>query len=374
MVKVSLYHRDSAGYHLCDPRGIYSRTTKFVLRVEKEKGKRTWEKLPNGIDYATARRKALERELADAPVPFPNPTKKAPGLTKIADAVDAYINALWADNNLRPRTIKDKQSELRRWAEFTRTERKKEHVEELTRDDLLAFRDELRNKGLAEWTVKTNMTTAVTMLKKNPSKQVTGLLQPKDWPVIEDSDPNPYEVEEVQAMQSVATEDERLLIRVFVGTGCRDMEIAHLEWGDINWTDKTVWIHAKPEYDWRPKTKAGTRKIPISDSLVRDLKLRRKVVGLVFPAPRGGVNCHFLRIMERLAEKAGVNGAGLHRFRDTYITDQVRDGVDLLTLRRWVGHENLETLKLYAESLKAKDQRARDAANRQDKYALAATA
>ena len=52
----------------------------------------------------------------------------------------------------------------------------------------------------------------------------------------------------------------------------------------------------------------------------------------------------------------------------------IQGGVDLLTLRKWVGHENLETLKLYAEAFKAKDQRARDAANRQDRYALAACA
>lgn len=42
-----------------------------------------------------------------------------------------------------------------------------------------------------------------------------------------------------------------------------------------------------------------------------------------------------------------------HRFRDTYITDKVQENVDLLTLRKWVGHENLETLKLYSEALRA---------------------
>ena len=60
----------------------------------------------------------------------------------------------------------------------------------------------------------------------------------------------------------------------------------------------------------------------------------------------------------------------MHRFRDTYVTDKVQEGIDLLTLRVWVGHENLETLKLYAQALRNKDERARAAANAQDRYTL----
>lgn len=178
----------------------------------------------------------------------------------------------------------------------------------------------------------------------------------------------------MKALQEVATVDERLLIRFFVGTGMRDMEVAHLEWTDIDWADKTVRSQAKPKHGWKPKTRAGTRTIPIADSLVRDLKARRKAEGLVFPAPRGGVDRHYLRIMETLAKKAGIENPGVHRFRDTWATDMLRNGVDIFTLRRWIGHEGLDTLRLYAESLKSKDERARAAANRQDRYALAASA
>lgn len=151
------------------------------------------------------------------------------------------------------------------------------------------------------------------------------------------------------------------MIRFFVGTGCREQEVAHVEWADINWIEKTLWIHVKPKWNWKPKTRAGTRVIPLSDALVRDLrKLKETSTGtLVFPAPRGGVEFHFLRILQDLGDKAGVTGVKCHRFRDTYITDKVQEGVDLLTLRKWVGHENLETLKLYSEALRAKDQRAR---------------
>ena len=299
--------------------------------------------------------KALERELALTGTPSLSKAqakpKVVPGYSRLRDAADAYIDALWAEGNLVAKTIKGKKFELYRWIGWA----KKQHVDELERSDMISFRDRLRAEGLAEWTVESNLMTVITMLKHNPLKQVTGLLKPQDWPEIPDSEPNPYTVEEVKALQEVATEDERLLIRLFVGTGCREQEIAHLEWTDINWVDKTVWIHTKKCDDcadciasggiWKPKTRAGTRKIPISDSLLSDLKKHHKDSGLVVSAPRGGVDKHYLRIMEELAKKAGVENVGLHRFRDTWVTDMIQGGVDLLTLRKWVGHENLETLK-----------------------------
>jgi len=264
--RVSVYRRDNDGkYHFCDPRGNYSRDTTFVLRYEAEKGHRVWETLPAGTDHTTARRKALERELALTGTPSLSKAqakpKPLPGFTRIRDAADKYIDALWAEGNLVPRTIKDKRFELNRWMGWAT----KQHIEELERADLIAFRDRLHSEGLAEWTVKTNMTTVVTMLKHNPLKQITGLLKPEDWPDIEDTEPEPYDVEEVKALQSVATEDEKLLIRFFVGTGMREQEVAHTEWEDFNWAAKTVWVHAKPRLDnWKPKTRAGTRKIPLT--------------------------------------------------------------------------------------------------------------
>ena len=210
--------------------------------------------------------------------------------------MDAYINDLYREKNLMPRTIADKRFELNGWMGWTT----KQHIEELNRADLLAFRDRLRAEGLAEWTVQTNLTSVVTMLKRNPLKQITGLLKRQDWPEIEDTQPEPYTVEEVLALQSVANEFERLVIRFFVGTGCREQEVAHVEWSDINWVEKTVWIHAKPKWNWKPKTRARTRVIPLSDSLVRDLrKLKETSTNtLVFPAPRDGVEFHFLRVLQ----------------------------------------------------------------------------
>jgi integrase len=81
-----------------------------------------------------------------------------------------------------------------------------------------------------------------------------------------------------------------------------------------------------------------------------------------------GVEGHFLRTFQELGQIAGVTR--VNRFRDTYITDQLRGWIDLVTIAKWAGHENLETLKLYADALRDLDEAARAAANRQERYAL----
>ena len=95
-------------------------------------------------------------------------------------------------------------------------------------------------------------------------------------------------------MMEAANPDERLLLRFFLGTGMREQEVAHAD----------------------PTT----------------------------GRPEG----HYLRIIKEIAERVGVVGAGCHRFRDTFATEQVRvlfpRVLDLRDIAKIMGHEILEML------------------------------
>jgi len=164
-----------------------------------------------------------------------------------------------------------------------------------------------------------------------------------------------------------ATPDERLLIRFFLGTGMRDQEVAHTELSDIK--DTYIQVQPKPKYGWSPKTAAGTRQIPLGDGLLADLRDHCSS-GLLFPNPTTGrPQGHFLRIIQRIAARAAVQGAGCHRFRDTFATEQVRARVlDLRDIAKIMGHENLEMMKLYAAFIDLKSAQARRAANVSDRF------
>jgi integrase len=260
----------------------------YWLRYEKD-GKQTWQRVGH-YDLVVREKLLLERKLSAEAQGFILPEDQATekdfgSRVTIRAAVDAYLEALRVKK--RPaKTIAGKKYELGR---FT-TSCKKCCMDELVSGDLLEFRDYLRSEDYAERTVYNYLMTVTTFLKKNGVYRIVGLLEAEDWPEIPRTDPEPYIQEEVQALQAVATEDQQLVIRFFVGTGCREQEVAHVEWPDINWVRKTVWIHAKPHYGWKPKTAAGTRTIPLPDALLVDLKAfqDKSTNPLVFAAKMGG--------------------------------------------------------------------------------------
>lgn len=275
-------------------------TACYWLRYEKDRGQ-AWQRVGH-YDLVAREKLLLERHLSAEAQGFILPedqaaTKASASRVTIRAAADTYLESLRIKK--RPtKPITGKTYELGLFTGFC----KKSYMDELMSADMLGFRDYLRSDDYAERTVYNYLMTVTTFLKKNGAYRILGLLEAEDWPEIPRTDPEPYIEEEVRALQSVATEYQRLVIRFFVGTGCREQEVAHVEWPDINWVRKTVWIHAKPDYCWKPKTAAGTRTIPLPDALLADSNALQvtSTNPLVFPAKMGGVEGHFLRMFQEL--------------------------------------------------------------------------
>jgi len=229
--------------------------------------------------------------------------------------------------------------------------------------------------------VDTAMMTVVTFFKQWLVKLE---MQKSDWPEYGTNPPEPYSDEEIVAMERVTTGDINLLIRLFRSTGCRLMEIAHLTSNDLSVRTKEILIRRKECLDcpdcisqgengrgvWKPKTTAGTRSIPISDGLLAELLARPK--GLLFPNKHGKVEIHLLRRVQQAVKASGVQHVKMHRFRDTFVTNKIVDGVDIRTVQRYAGHTDVNITMTYSAWLDAQGNAARDAANREDtRYKMA---
>jgi integrase len=102
----------------------------------------------------------------------------------------------------------------------------------------------------------------------------------------------------------------------------------------------------------------------------------------LFPNALGRPNGHFLRVLKKLAKRAGLNCGEcvtkkglscqehpvcdkweLHKFRRTFATIHHESGVSARTLQAWIGHSSLETTLAYLQIADLRSERTRTQVN-----------
>lgn len=154
---------------------------------------------------------------------------------------------------------------------------------------------------------------------------------------------------DIRKLVRAARDDrETALIHFLIDTGVRAAECVALKVGDVNFATGQVQIHAgKGEKD---------RVVYIGGTTGRQLLRHVRRNGLVdrdplFPSEHDGR--HLLRnglsqLLRRISRRAGVPaGSAAHAYRRTYALNSVRNGMDLYTLARLMGHADIDVLKQY---------------------------
>jgi integrase/recombinase XerD len=226
----------------------------------------------------------------------------------------------------------------------------KQTLEEITREDLLAFIVFLRKKGFAPYTVNHTFSCALMFLK---DRGVTGLgLKKNDWPSFTQDEPEAYEKEDLAKFFAACSDEERLWFNFFLKTGFREGEVQHCTWACVNFFQNTIGVQPNAEYGWTPKMyKARTVPVPKSlmDSLREKKSKAQKNCELVFPTGKCRPQRLFLEKCKLAAERAGLDPDTfwLHKFRSTFATWHLWAGVDLRTLQNWMGHTDLASTMRY---------------------------
>lgn len=150
-----------------------------------------------------------------------------------------------------------------------------------------------------------------------------------------------------QAKRSTAKRDH-LIIMILLDTGIRVSELCRLKYTDVNLENKSLRIqtfetgiktHDRTVYLGNTTMKLlipyASEKINEDDFLVKgrnDKPLNRNSVA---------------HLLARMGKRAQVSGVDAHRFRHTFAIQYLRNGGDIYTLQRLLGHRSLEIVKNY---------------------------
>jgi len=228
----------------------------------------------------------------------------------------------------------------------------------------LKFHAHLRKRGNSERTIADKHMRILAWLKQC---RVDRSWFP-DPPKFEKTLPTIYSETQIADLRAAADDEMRLAIDLCWMLGLREREATHAEWADIDWQLNVFRVQGKVREHYRFAVKnAEQREIAIPAALLARLKGRREAypnTRLILSGKHDRPEGHLLRKLKTLARNNNLNcgrcegcqrpGAAaeceefeLHKFRRTFCTTLLRNGVDLATVQRAMGHKDLASTMRY---------------------------
>lgn len=283
--------------------------------------------------------------------------------TTVAEAIEAYLKNIEPPQR-EPKTYEKYRSTLYRFRDTC----KKAKVHEIDRDDCLEFIRHLYSAGSEARTVHNLICIVQQWLK---SRGITGLLHGRDKPNFVANMRHMYQPEDLERLFQACRPEEKMRYLFFLLTGERDQEVRHTTWSDIDFNRRCVRVTAKKQMGFKPKDKEE-REIPVPAPLLdalREYKVRQTGINrddLVFPTSEGRPDKKFENKLKKIAYRAGLNCGHcnsrhgnkchegpycskwfLHKFRHTFATTCLEEGVSIRSLQEWLGHSDLASTMVY---------------------------
>jgi integrase/recombinase XerD len=333
-----------------------------------------WETLKDCTSYQEGLVAAMQKEIelltGKVKPPRPKPKPKDPQALDVL--IDHYLgDGKAAEKNWRKHTLQAYALSLKLFCQSC----KKTRLDEIEGDDLRAFKVFLRRyrttagKPYDPRSIWNHFNNVVSFLNEHGK---TNLVKASDWPKYEEKKVVCYDERDMARLLQFADEDEADVIEFYLGVGFRNGEGTHIEWHDFDFKNREVKTYSKQEqFGWEVKD-TEERIIGISDRLAERLHarhLRHPGNGLIFPNTKGKPDKHLLRVIKRVALRAGLNCGKcigiyerkrvscsthpvcrkwiLHTLRKTWATFQARSGADVRTIQADAGHSSLETTLNY---------------------------
>jgi integrase len=350
-----VYKKVDGRWRYCKPE--YGRNNKLkpdpdgAYYIRWYEGKRAvWQKAASAADaeLACKRQEAYLNAHAHGLTLAQTETKARPAL--MVERLDGWLEEYRLSH--KPESHALMSSTLREFHAWS----KKNMISHWTRVDFLRYR---------AWCIDTKKNTARTAANKmlrcsQFHRSIMGLEPGKGLVTVKDAkftelEPTVFNDDELAAFFKACTPFQHSVFQCYLRSGLRKAELESLEWTDVDFTAGTITVSPKMDFtpkDWEQRT------IEVDDKLLAILKDMSRRGRLVFANSAGNRYTHSWDDCVKIAEKAKVLDAHPHRFRATYATRLLQDGLDLKSVQKLLGHKSLESTMRYlakAESKKVRE-------------------
>lgn len=275
--------------------------------------------------------------------------------------IDGYMLA--AESRLSPHTIADYSNTFRKLTAFLESDLPANEITTGTIEAFLAAQKGLKKKTLLnyhtglsalwQWGESRGIVVRNIIRDITPPKPEIMEIQPfteEDIKLIfaSLSKTKPYYTAGRREAQNTLhfADRSRAMILLMLDTGVRVSELCDLKVKDVDLRNKQVTVFGKGSKE---------RSIPISPRTAQSLwryftsKPDQLVFMPAFSTDQGLKldRANVLKQCKRIGERAGVQDCHPHRFRHTFAIQYLRNGGDIYTLQKILGHSTLDMVKRY---------------------------
>lgn len=224
-------------------------------------------------------------------------------------------------------------------------------VNEITKDDILGYLAELQIKNNISMTTVTNSKRFLSAffnwlddegyISKSPTRNLKAIKCPK-------TQRKAYTNRELDILRNnINNSRDKALVELLNSTGCRVSEVSNINRCDINWTERSILISGKgnkQRYVYFDDVSAMYLEKYLQDRsdnkqalFVSKDKNKKRL-------KKSGIES----LIRRLGNDVGIESYP-HKFRRTYATRALQNGMSLSTLAKLMGHEKVDTTMLYCD-------------------------
>ena len=319
---------------------VARRGNKYQARVKEPSGGKYHRVIIDTLEAAQFW-EGKAKEAIKAGLPVPDSDDK--GRVTIRSLADRYSHYLWP-NQRRKMVETDVRHAERLLPSDPLT---------LTTRDVIRFVEKRRSEGVSETTIRMNITRVKTLLKHSHKMGDIHLSNQIEWPTFKAGQSRIRYLtqdEEIALLKAVTVDDYRRLAEFLIDTGCRPSEVVEtlavvakpFEWSDVSLSKDgrtliTLW-----------KTKPNTpRTLPLTERAREALEWSREEG---HHRPFAGIDYRvFKEHVCAAAYDLGLRDVVVYTFRHTCASRLVQRGADIMRVKQWMGHSNIETTLGYAK-------------------------
>lgn len=269
---------------------------------------------------------------------------------------------------LSPKTIEFYSGELRLWQDYLSSVQKVQHIEELEAAHIreyLIHLSETRNPGGIHAAYRSIGVFLRWWKKETDDERWKNPIEKVDPPKVDKTPKEGISMENIEMLldtcdKSFLGQRDRAIILALLDSGLRRSEFVALNIADVNMNNGSVFVR-KGKGNKPRTTFFGNKCLREITRYLRHREDVRKEEPLWTTQNGERLSADGLRQMiRRRCAEIGIEEPGLHAFRRTFALQSLRNGCDIYSLMRMMGHESPETLQRYIKQTHEDIARAHD--------------